>query len=448
MLLAVDDAHWGDEASLRFLGYLFRRAESLPVLVAVGCRPPSGEPGQALLGELVADPGAEVIRPRALGSAAVTQLLLERLGGSPDPEFVDACLAATGGNPFLLSELVRELDVEQIEPRAAEAGRVAGLRPENLTRSLMVRLSRAGGGAEALAPAVAVLGDCAQLALVGELVGMSEGAAADALDALVREGVVVSDLPARFAHPLLRTAAEGMLAPGERSRLHARAAGLLERRGASAERIAPHLLETEPRGDGGAVKTLAEAAGLARARGAPDVAAVLLRRALDEPPSDGRRLELLFDLGSAERELGLGSARVHLRAAVEADAPILAARATRALVWSRGPDPDALEEVLPLIDRAIERLGNQERELALELEALRLAPLWIVPDSWERFEREIPRFRELAGDSAGESLALSFVTRALMWRGEPAATVAAADERAAANKRARLRSRRPTGPGL
>ncbi|MDQ4130992.1 MAG: AAA family ATPase, partial [Actinomycetota bacterium] len=433
LLLVVDDAHWGDEASLRFLGYLFRRLESLPVLVVVGCRPPSGEPGEALLGELVADPGAEVIRPRTLGCDAVARLLCERLGSRPDREFVEACLAATGGNPFLVSELVRELDVRQIEPRATEAGRVAQLRPENLARSLMVRLRRAGEGAEALAPAIAVLGDTAQLGLVGELVGMAEDVAADALDALVREGVVAQDLPPRFAHPLLRTAAEGMLAPGERSRLHARAARLLQRRGASAERIAPHLFESEPRGDCQVVETLAEAARLARARGAPDVAAVLLRRALEEPPPAARRLELVFDLGSAERALGLDSARVHLRAAAEADDPILAGRATRALVWTRGPDPEALEEALPLLDRAIERLGDQEPELELELEALRLAPLWIDTSSWERFERELQRWREVSGDTAAESLALSFVTVALRWCGEPASSVEAAAKRAAAN---------------
>jgi DNA-binding CsgD family transcriptional regulator len=297
----------------------------------------------------------------------------------------------------------------------------------------MLRLSRAGEGAKALAPALAVLGDSAQLSLVGELAGMSEDSAVDVLDALVSEGVLAPSLPPRFAHPLLRTAAEGMLAPGARSRLHRRAATLLQERGASAEEIAPHLLETEPRGDALAVATLAEAARLAQGRGAPDVAALLLRRALAEPPPEVRRLELLFDLGRAERELGLGSARRNLIAAAEADDPVLAARATRALVFERGPDPEAMRAVLPLLDRAIERLGEGERELALELEALRLAPLWIVPSLWERFEREVERWREVRGDSAAESLALSFVVRALVWRGEAAATVQEAAERAAAN---------------
>ncbi|MDP8960724.1 MAG: AAA family ATPase [Actinomycetota bacterium] len=433
LLLAVDDAHWADGASLRFFSYLVRRLESLPVLVALGCRPPSGGHDGAVLSELVTDPGAETMRPRPLGSAGVARLLCERLGRSADPEFVDACLAVSGGNPFLLSELARELDVEQIEPRAAEAGRVAGLRPENLARWMMARLVRAGVDAAALAPAIAVLGEGAQLAVAAELVGMPEDTAVDALDALATEGLVAPALPPRFAHPMLRTAAEGLLPPGGRSQLHSRAAELLGQRGASAERVASHLLETEPRRDKAAVETLAEAARMARARGAPDVAARLLRRALEEPPTDNRCLELEFDLGRAERDLGLRSGRAHLAAAADAKNPMLAARATRALVWAGGPDPESLRKVLPLIDRAIERLGNQHRQLALELEALRLAPLWILPDLRERFEGEVERFRQLPGDSAAESLALSFVARALMWRGDSASAVAAAAERAAAN---------------
>ena len=41
LLLAVDDLHWCDRASLRFLAYLTRRLEGLPVLV-VGKSAPLG----------------------------------------------------------------------------------------------------------------------------------------------------------------------------------------------------------------------------------------------------------------------------------------------------------------------------------------------------------------------------------------------------------------------
>ncbi|MDQ3648017.1 MAG: AAA family ATPase, partial [Actinomycetota bacterium] len=428
VLLAVDDAHWGDGASLRFMGYLLRRADSLPVFVAVATRPPAAGQADALVAGLTADPATEVVRPAALGAGAVDRLLVERLGGTPDPEFARACLATTGGNPFLLTELARELEAREVEPTATQAAQVSRLRPDNIARSLTVRLARAGDGARVLTPALAVLGDGADLSLAAELAGVPIEPAAAALDALVREGVLAHDLPPRFAHPLLRTAAEGLLAPGERSRLHGGAAAMLAGRGASAERVASHLLETDPAADAGTVEALAEAARLARERGAPDTAARLLRRALDEPPPTERRYQLLFDLGRDERELGLPSARDRLRAAAEARDPILAARATRALVWTHVADPR--ETTLPLVERAIDRVHEHDRELALGLEAMRLSTVWMIPDLTVGVERELARFRQLSGASPAESLALSFAAGLMMQQGEPAAAVEDVVERA------------------
>jgi predicted ATPase len=42
LLLAIDDVHWCDPASMRFLAYLERRIEGIPAVVAAAVR--SGEP--------------------------------------------------------------------------------------------------------------------------------------------------------------------------------------------------------------------------------------------------------------------------------------------------------------------------------------------------------------------------------------------------------------------
>jgi class 3 adenylate cyclase/DNA-binding CsgD family transcriptional regulator/tetratricopeptide (TPR) repeat protein len=423
LVLVVDDAHWGDEASLRFLAYLARRVESLPVLVAVGSRPPSADGEAAPAVELLADPEAERLRLAALDTTSVARLLSEQLGRPADPDFAAACLEATGGNPFLLGELARELRRLGIEPRAAEAGRVVAQRPDRVARSLALRLRRLGPAAEALAPAIALLGDGAELGLAGELAGLDGGAAAATFDGLVGEGLLVPALPPRYVHPLLRTAAEALLAPAERSRLHGRAAELLTEGGAPAERVASHLLEAEPRGDPGRVDLLAAAARQAGHRGAPEVAARLLRRAIEEPPLPERLRPLRYALGQAESELGLVSAAEHLRAAAAAEDPDLAARATRALAWAIGPDPEAHRATAPMLGRAIEGVASRDRELAAELEALRFGSFWLVPEFADRLERELPRFRDLPGESRAESLALSLVARVLMQRGEPASVV-------------------------
>ncbi len=62
LLLALDDLHWCDLPSLRWLAYLLPRMEELAVLVVAGLRPE--EPGEdaGLLDRIVSDPLAAVIR--------------------------------------------------------------------------------------------------------------------------------------------------------------------------------------------------------------------------------------------------------------------------------------------------------------------------------------------------------------------------------------------------
>jgi ATP/maltotriose-dependent transcriptional regulator MalT len=72
---------------------------------------------------------------------------------------------------------------------------------------------------------------------------------------------------------------------------------LLESEGADPERIALHLLRSEPARDARVVALLRAAAAAASGRGAPGPAAEYLRRALDEPPEPTARPAILLDLG-------------------------------------------------------------------------------------------------------------------------------------------------------
>src|SRR5439155_24386699 len=112
VVLAVDDLHWADVASLRWLAYLGRRLEGLPLLVAVATRPPEHSPQAALLTEVLTDPAAELLRPRPLGTAAMAVLARHTFGGEPDPEFVSACQTATGGNPLFVRAMLEALTAE------------------------------------------------------------------------------------------------------------------------------------------------------------------------------------------------------------------------------------------------------------------------------------------------------------------------------------------------
>src|SRR5690242_2163107 len=101
--LLVDDVHWADRPSLRSLIYLARRTADLPVMLVVTTRPVDGERGD-LMHRLAAE-ATTVIRPAELTESAVGSLVHRSLT-TADVEFCHACHVASGGNPFLVSQLI------------------------------------------------------------------------------------------------------------------------------------------------------------------------------------------------------------------------------------------------------------------------------------------------------------------------------------------------------
>jgi DNA-binding CsgD family transcriptional regulator len=123
-LVVVDDAHWADAPSLRWLGHLARRLEGLPLLLAVAVR--AGEPSsdRRLLDDLLAAAAEPPLRPRPLGRAAAATVVCAHFAGPVDDGFCDACHTATGGNPGVLLELGLAL-AAHAQPGAAELLREA-----------------------------------------------------------------------------------------------------------------------------------------------------------------------------------------------------------------------------------------------------------------------------------------------------------------------------------
>jgi DNA-binding CsgD family transcriptional regulator/tetratricopeptide (TPR) repeat protein len=366
-LLAVDDAHWCDLPSLRFLAYLARRLDGLPVALLVAARPAAGGPQQDLLSVLAAEPLAMVARPRPLGHPAIRALLSASIGPA-DPGFVAACHTATGGNPFLLGELIAELETAGIAPRAASVGRLGALVPHGVRRVVVARLARLPTAAAALARAAAVLGDGANPRHVARLAGIPEDGAGVAADALVAARLMEPHIPLTFLHPLLRSAAATTLGPAELAAAHRRAARILAADGEPGDTLVPHLLAAQTTGDPWVVDALQSAARGAAARGDPEVAARYLVRALGEPPPPGQRAGLLHDLGLAEMHAGLPDAHRHLAAAAElATDPVDRARAC--LTTARGAFlAGRLGEAVTVCERALGELAGGHPELILELE--------------------------------------------------------------------------------
>lgn len=366
-LIVLDDAHWADRPSLRFLAFLSRRLEALPLGAVVASRP--DEPGaeSRILHGLCREVGVHPIVLEPLSPDAVAQVVRARLGAGDDA-LGAACHEVTGGNPFLVRELLVEL-ARRADDVAVSPKTVRELGPAGVAAAASQRLTRLPPEASALARAVAVLGDGADVAHAAELEDLSPQAATIAADALIDAALLEAGPPLRFVHPIVRAAIHADLGLAERSQAHARAARLLARYGGEADAVALHLLATEPAGDDWVVETLRRAAGAARGRGAPEVAARYLRRALSEPPEDPA--VVLVELGTAEALAGEPDASEHLRAALElASEPSLQVWATielgqvLAYAGAVGEATDVALETLELV--------SERRDLARPLEMLLL----------------------------------------------------------------------------
>ncbi|HEX3193088.1 MAG TPA: AAA family ATPase, partial [Streptosporangiaceae bacterium] len=325
LVLAVDDAHWADAPSLRWLAHLAARVEHLPVALLLAVRDGLDEP--ELLGELRA--AGTRIRLGPLGPDATAALVRRRLGaGSGDgANGADAELsrdwhASTGGNPFLLEAL-------------ATALRDGDQKAEPIAQAVLRRIGPEGPEARRLTRALAVLGGPAPLRQAAALAGLDLPAAARLADRLRAADVLAPGSVLEFAHPIVRTAVYESIPPGERALAHAEAARLLERDGAHAERLALHLLRSEPGADPRVAALLRAAATAATGRGDPGAAAACLRRALDEPPPAADRPGLLLELGIALARERSPAAVPALREAVELAGPDAALLAARVLgIWA------------------------------------------------------------------------------------------------------------------
>jgi DNA-binding CsgD family transcriptional regulator len=374
LAVIVDDLQWADEPSLEFLGFLARRIEGMPLLLVTATRPAT-ESRAHLTAALLTEPGAHVLRPAPLGRESVEALVRREVGPHADEEFTRACLDATRGNPFLLSELLREVRTRKLAPDAEAARSVGSLAPGGVSALVEVRLARMPEGARPLAEAVAVLGDGAPLLSAARLADLDPDSAGAAEAALVRAGILEDRGGLCFTHPLVRATVLNGVAPSARARLHAAAVTLLGERGAEPEDLATHLLHVEPAADGETVATLRSAAARARGLGAPVTAAAYLRRALAEPPPPPLRCEVLTELGHSEARAGMEDATEHLRKALDlAEDPTARARASlelaRALKF--GGDAVLAVDVLEALDPDLDALDRGLREL-VELEHIGLA---------------------------------------------------------------------------
>jgi DNA-binding CsgD family transcriptional regulator/tetratricopeptide (TPR) repeat protein len=395
-VLLIDDLQWADAPSLRWLLALSATLEHHPILLVAATR--DGERSPLRRTE---------IRPEPLSPTAIAELVERRTGQRPDPEFVAACHTVTGGNPLFLCAVLTHVT----SPAADQVPHVRELRPARLKERLVRGLAAQPLHAQNFAKAVAVLGDDD---LVGQLAGLTGGQAREAQRTLDQAGLVIS-------RPVVRDAIEESMPVREREEWQYKAVKLLHDNGRPAEQVAARLLAVTTTPGPWAVETLRAAAGIAMRRGAPEVAARYLRRALRDVPGDSeQRARLLVDLATAERFFDPTASVRHITYAVPLFREVRerAAALVRIAPTALGSAPRPVRD---LIDQVAAELRNN-KELAYRLEA-RQRYVWhsnpaLLADSAQRL-------KQIDGVTPGErELQIILLDAAMFTAGMPAHEVA------------------------
>jgi DNA-binding CsgD family transcriptional regulator len=370
VVVALDDLHWADGASIEVLLHLLERPPAAPALFALSYRPRQLPPGLGRALEGAVQHGAERFELSPLNWEQAARLLPREL----PLEVGRRLFRESGGNPFYLEQLLRAASQGERGEGRAVGERGNGAVPSPVVAATAREMATLGQTARRVLEGAAVAGDPfePELAAAAAEVGTEEALAA--LDELVARDLVRATERQgrfRFRHPLVHQAIYEQTPAGWRLAAHARVAATLAARGAPAAVRAQHVERYARTGDSEAVAVLEQAAQAATLR-APLTAARWYRGALellpDEPPQAERRRQLL-----AGRAITLGFAG-RLAEASEAF--------RRLLVELR---PDSAERSMMVRFAALVEhlLGNHG-----EAEGLALRQL-------ERLPREAPEARQL-----------------------------------------------------
>ncbi|MEU7640694.1 AAA family ATPase [Streptomyces sp. NPDC039016] len=285
LVLALDDVHHCDELSLRWLEFLLRRSDGLPLFIVLTQQSEAAltrrGPAYHALADLAAYHRTTTLRLGPLTEPDVAEIVKDFFPVPADPVFVTRARAATGGNPRLLGRLLRELRAEGAGPGVGGADRIAETGGRVLARWARELLDRQPSWVGEVARAVAVLGERGA-DHVGPLAAVPADLVEDVLTVLREAGLAPGG--GALADGALRAAALAPLDTRALSDLRARAALLLSDAGRPAEEVAEHLLPLPSICEPWMPGVLLEAAAHAEERGALGIAARYLYRVLEADP--------------------------------------------------------------------------------------------------------------------------------------------------------------------
>lgn len=201
LVLAFEDVHWADQATLALLAFTARRIDGCRALLIATWRDdevPDGHTLRRMLGDLAATPAVRPITVGPLGRDGVRALVGDRGIDA------DALLRRTGGNPFFVTPVLAAADAQL---------------PATVRDAVLARAARLHAAAHTLLETAAVIGSRSEPWLLEQTVEDDDSAMRDCLAA----GLLVNaDGDTAFRHERVREAVLEAIQPQERLVLYRR----------------------------------------------------------------------------------------------------------------------------------------------------------------------------------------------------------------------------------
>ncbi|MFI9269878.1 ATP-binding protein [Kitasatospora sp. NPDC052896] len=407
LAVIVDDLHWADLESLRWLAAFAVRARELPVLMVFARRDEVPDDALALHQGIAARAGRRhELRP--LQPDSVASLVRASLGDGAEDAFCRHVWAVTGGNPYETTALLGEVREQQLDPVEENSGQLRELASEARGMTFKHWLDKLGPSTLRFAWAASMLGTDIHPELAAAICAQGPGAAAESIRELRKFRVLSSSSDGRleFVHPLVATSVYQSMPAGTRTAMHGVAAVQVENAGLGLLAASRHLLETFPEGDGEMVRKLRKAAAEHLAIGAPEAAQRCLRRAMSEPPDEEDRAQVLYELGCSALLTNPATTVNQLRLALDEEdglSPDLRVDATFRLAQALAHS-NQLGEAARVCAEEATRTAPGPGRLRLEVAHFMFAVFQGEDDDGPGRSRRLEEFgRRLTGDSSPSS---------------------------------------------
>ncbi|MDL4818699.1 helix-turn-helix transcriptional regulator [Actinomadura opuntiae] len=305
LLVAIDDVHLADDASVLLLRCLQRRLRSTELTLVVTFRDCPGIADRPTDFALQRD---ERFQLTPMSERAVRDLMAARLGDDLVNGTLPALVRRLGaGIPMLVDALVDDYIVTGSLGEEAAAGKA-------YSAALAAYLDRWDLPLRETAGAIAVFGAAPSTEVVAGLAGTATDAAGDAIGALTACGLLVDD---RFRHAITASAVLTGLSPAARASMHLRAAELKLRRAEPPAHVAEHLIAAGSAEPPWAIAVLQDAATQAVDDDRMDFAQRCLELALASTTTDADRRPILGALARCTWRTSPATSRTHIDALLD-----------------------------------------------------------------------------------------------------------------------------------